>query len=82
MVRDHSYDPKNQARKTSDIREKKLAEISELLSGLSYWQFRFRLWLALKYNFIREEVAFRFGYTWSILRPMVNELGQRLVKTG
>ena len=82
MVRDENYDPKNQAEKTAAIREKKLAEISELLSGLSYWQFRFRLWLALKYNFIREEVAFRFGYTWSILRPMVNELGQRLAANG
>ena len=82
MVRDANYDPKNQAQKTAAIREKKLAEISELLSGLGYWQFRFRLWLALKYNFIREEVAFRFGYTWSILRPMVNELGQRLVANG
>mgnify|MGYP002817841741 CR=1 FL=1 len=82
MVRDENYDPKNQAQKTAAIREKKLAEISELLSGLSYWQFRFRLWLALKYNFIREEVAFRFGYTWSILRPMVNELGQRLAANG
>ena len=28
---------------------------------MQYWQFRFRLWLALKYNYIREEVAFRFG---------------------
>ena len=82
MVRDENYDPKNQAQKTAAIRENKLAEISELLSGLGYWQFRFRLWLALKYNFIREEVAFRFGYTWSILRPMVNELGQRLVANG
>lgn len=82
MVRDHNYDPKKQARKTAEIREKKLAEISALLTGLSYWQFRFRLWLALKYNFIREEVAFRFGYTWSILRPMVSELGQRLVASG
>jgi pyruvate,water dikinase len=82
MVRDENYDPKNQAQKTAAIRENKLAEISELLSGLGYWQFRFRLWLALKYNFIREEVAFRFGYTWSILRPMVNELGQRLVTNG
>ena len=53
MVRDHNYDPKNQAQKTAEIREKKLAEISNLLSGLSYWQFRFRLWLALKYNYTR-----------------------------
>ena len=79
MVRDRNYNPKNQALKTAAIREQKLKEISEVLSGLEYWQFRFRLWLALKYNFIREEVAFRFGYTWSILRPMAFELGQRLV---
>ncbi len=82
MVRDKNYDPKNQAIKTAAIREQKLAEISELLSGLEYWQFRFRWWLALKYNFIREEVAFRFGYTWSILRPLAFQLGHRLTAVG
>ena len=82
MVRDKEYNPKNQSEKTAGIRSQKLTEISEVLSGLEYWQFRFRLWLALKYNFIREEVAFRFGYTWSILRPMAFELGQRLVDIG
>ena len=82
MVRDRDYHPDNQKKKTASIREQKLKEISELLSGLEYWQFRFRLWLALKYNFIREEVAFRFGYTWSILRPFAFELGRRLVETG
>ncbi|MGI9234087.1 MAG: PEP/pyruvate-binding domain-containing protein [Woeseiaceae bacterium] len=82
MVRDKDYDPKNQSKKTSSIREQKLKEISELLSGLEYWQFRFRWWLAMKYNFIREEVAFRFGFTWSILRPMAFELGRRLVTAG
>ncbi len=79
MVRDRTYDPQNQAKKTAKIRHQKLEEITGFLSGLEYWQFRFRLWLALKYNFIREEVAFLFGYTWSILRPMAFELGRRLV---
>ena len=79
MVRDREYNPKNQTQKTAQIRKQKLKEITELLSGLEYWQFRFRLWIALKYNFIREEVAFLFGYTWSILRPMAFELGRRLV---
>ena len=82
MVMDRGYHPKNQADKTAAIREQKLKEISAVLSGIEYWQFRFRLWLALKYNFIREEVAFRFGYTWSILRPMAFELGRRLVDEG
>jgi pyruvate,water dikinase len=81
MVRDEDYDPKNQSKKTAAIRKQKLEEISELISGLEYWQFRFRVWLALKYNFIREEVAFRFGFTWSILRPMAFELGRRLVES-
>ena len=80
MVRDKNYHPDNQSKKTAAIREQKMKEITEILSGLDYWQFRFRLWLARKYNFIREEVAFLFGYTWSILRPMAFELGGRLVE--
>lgn len=82
MVRDRDYHPSNQSKKTAAIRKQKHAEISELLSGLQYWQFRFRWWLAMKYNFIREEVAFHFGYTWSLLRPMAFELGERLVAAG
>jgi pyruvate,water dikinase len=82
MVADTDYDPKNQAFRASGIREEKYGEISELLEGLEYWQFRYRLWLARKYNYIREEVAFLFGYTWSVLRPMAFELGRRLVDTG
>ena len=82
MVRDPDYHPSKQSIKATAIREQKLAEITELLSGLEYWQFRFRLWFALKYNYIREEVAFRFGYTWSIFRPVAFELGQRLAESG
>ncbi len=82
MVRDKDYHPDQQAEKTASIRSQKLEEITELLSGLEYWQFRYRLWFARKYNYIREEVAFRFGYTWSILRPMAFELGGRLVEAG
>ncbi|MEC8212808.1 MAG: PEP/pyruvate-binding domain-containing protein, partial [Pseudomonadota bacterium] len=79
MVRDKNYHPDNQKAKTAKIRKEKYEEISKLLSGLQYWQFRYRWWLALKFNYIREEVAFYFGYTWSILRPMAFELNQRLV---
>lgn len=82
MVQDPDYDPKSQAARAEKVRREKYAEISELLSGLKYWQFRFRYWLALRYNYIREEVAFLFGYTWSVLRPMAHELGRRMVATG
>ena len=82
MVRDPDYHPSKQSIKATAIREQKLAEITEILSGLEYWQFRFRLWFALKYNYIREEVAFRFGYTWSIFRPVAFELGRRLKESG
>lgn len=82
MVADPDYHPRNQELRTKKIREEKFEEISELLEGLDYWQFRFRLWLARKYHYIREEVAFMFGYTWGILRPMARELGGRLVSTG
>ena len=82
MVTDLSYDPSDQDKRAQSVREEKYQQITELLDGLQYWQFRFRLWLARKYNYIREEVAFLFGYTWSILRPMARELGIRLEASG
>lgn len=82
MVADPDYDPRQQDERARRVRETKFAEISGLLDGLHYWQFRYRLWLARKYNHMREEVAFLFGFTWQILRPMAAELGRRLVETG
>ena len=82
MVADDDYNPKNQASRAAATREKAYSGVSELLSGLEYWQFRYRLWFGLKYAFIREETAYYFGYNWPVLRPMARELGQRLVETG
>ena len=82
MVADPEYHPRNQEIRTKSIREEKYKEISDLLDGLEYWQFRFRLWLARKYHYIREEVAFLFGFTWNVLRPMAHELGSRLTSVG
>ena len=82
MVSDQDYHPRNQTTRATKTREEKYREIVEILDGLEYWQFRFRLWLAHKYHYIREEVAFLFGFTWGVLRPMAFELGQRLVDTG
>ena len=82
MVADDDYDPKDQEIRAANVRREKFADVSDLLDGLPYWQFRFRMWLARRYNYIREEVAFHFGYTWSVLRPMAYELGSRLVAAG
>ena len=82
MVADADYDPKAQDERAARVRREKSAEIAELLQGLPYWQFRFRLWLARRYNYIREEVAFHFGYTWCVLRPFAQELGRRLAEAG
>ena len=82
MVQDQSYHPKNQDIRAAKVRAEKYEEISKLLDGMAYWQFRFRLWLARRYNHIREAVAFHFGYTWSVLRPMAAELGGRLTDAG
>ena len=82
MVQNANYDPKNQEARASAVREKKFEEVSNKLSGLTYWQFRYRLWFARRYNHIREETAFYFGYTWCVLRPMAFELGRRLVNVG
>ncbi|MCY3811036.1 MAG: PEP-utilizing enzyme [Gammaproteobacteria bacterium] len=82
MVQNADYDPKDQEMRATAVREAKFAEVSEKLSGLTYWQFRYRLWFGRRYNHIREETAFYFGYTWSVLRPMAFELGRRLVDAG
>ena len=82
MVQNANYDPKNQEARATAVREQKFEEVSKKLSGLAYWQFRYRLWFARRYNHIREETAFYFGYTWSVLRPMAFELGRRLVDVG
>ena len=82
MVGDPNYDPEHQRAKAAAIRTEKFEQISALLSGLEYWQFRYRLWLAMRYAHLREETAFLFGYCWSVLRPMALELGRRLVAAG
>ena len=82
MVQNADYDPKDQEIRATAVREAKFEEVSEKLSGLTYWQFRYRLWFGRRYNHIREETAFYFGYTWSVLRPMAFELGRRLVDAG
>ena len=82
MVQNANYDPKNQEARATAVRERKFEEVSKKLAGLAYWQFRYRLWFARRYNHIREETAFYFGYTWSVLRPMAFELGRRLVDAG
>ena len=82
MVQDAGYDPKDQQRRAAAVREAKMAEITSLLDGLPYWQFRFRLWLARRYNPVREEVAFHFGYAWGVLRKLAHELGRRLAAAG
>ncbi len=76
MVGDQDYDPEHQRAKAAAIREEKLEQISELLSGLEYWQFRYRLWLARRYAPVRDEVSFLLGSCWSVVRPMAFELGR------
>ena len=82
MVGDEGYDPEHQRAKAAAVREEKFKEIWELLSGLEYWQFRYRLWLARRYAPVRDEVSFLLGSCWSVVRPMVLGLGRRLVEVG
>ncbi len=82
MVTDLDYDPESQNIRAAAVRDQKYHEVSERLSDFAFWQFRYRLWFARRYNQIREETSFYFGYTWPVLRPMAFELGQRLVDAG
>ena len=62
MVGDKDYHPHNQSTRAAAIRQKKFDEVSALLLSeentaeagglgeIEYWQFRYRLWLARRYN--------------------------------
>ena len=82
MVRRKDYDPKQHEEEASRKKEKALKDIGELLKGLQYWQFRYRLWFASKYYPMREESCFVLGMAWPALRPMAAELGRRMVEVG
>ena len=82
MVADRAYDPMKHEVEATRRREKALHEVSQLLDGLKYWQFRYRLWFSRKYYPIREESMYYLGISWPVLRPMALELGRRLVEAG
>ncbi len=82
MVRREDYDPKQHEEEAARKKEKAMKEIRELLKGLQYWQFRYRLWFANKFYPMREESCFVLGMAWPALRPMAAELGRRMVEVG
>jgi hypothetical protein len=85
MVGQADYNPNQAADRAADIRGAKFEEVKALLlekDELYYWQFQHRLWLARRYNYAREEVAFLFGYCTSVLRPIAFELNRRLRQVG
>ncbi|MYB17909.1 MAG: hypothetical protein F4Y16_02785 [Holophagales bacterium] len=82
MVANRDYSPEQHDIDARAKKEKALAEVEELLDGLEYWQFRFRLWFTYLFYPIREETMFYLGSAWPVLRPLAAELGRRLVEAG
>ena len=82
MVADPHYDPKKHDIEAARKREAAFAKVEEVLSGLSYWQFRYRLWYANRYYPYREEMLFPLGSAWPLLRPLAAEFGKRMVDVG
>lgn len=82
MVANRDYSPTRHGIDARAKREKALADIEQLLDGLEYWQFRFRLWFTYRFYSIREETMFHLGSAWPVLRPLAAELGRRLVDAG
>jgi len=82
MVSNKKYDPKNHEIEATKKREKAMEEILQLLDGLPYWQFRYRLWFTQRFYYIREEVMFYLYKAWPALRPLALELGKRLADVG
>jgi pyruvate,water dikinase len=82
MVARPGYDSAKHQEDAREKRDKAMAEITDLLDGLAYWQFRYRLWFTNRYYPIREETCFVLGTCWPVLRGLGNELGQRLADDG
>jgi len=82
MVQDSAYDPKRHEIDASRKRKEALAKAEQVFSGLTYWQFRFRLWYAERYYPFRDDMLFPLGITWPMLRSFASELGRRLVNVG
>lgn len=82
MVADRDYDPAKHEMGATRKREAAFEEIEEVLQGLAYWQFRYRVWYAARYYPYREEILFPMGSAWPVLRPIAAELGRRLMKVG
>lgn len=82
MVSDKDYDPKDHEIEAARRREAAFEEVKQVLHGLAYWQFRYRVWYARRYYPYREEILFPMGSAWPVLRPIAAELGERLVKVG
>ena len=82
MVANSGYDPRSQEESARQKREKATREIGQLLEGLSFWQFRYRVWFAQRFYYIREEVMYYLYWPWPVLRKLALELGKRFVDEG
>ena len=82
MVADPDYDPEKHDREATRKRDEALKKAEEILDGLTYWQFRYRLWYASRYYPYREELLFPLGSAWPVLRPLAAEFGRRMVDAG
>ena len=82
MVADPDYDPRKHDIEATRKREAAFEEIEDVLSGLTYWQFRYRIWHANRYYPYREELLFPLGSAWPVLRPLAAEFGRRMVDGG
>ena len=82
MVGDPDYDPRQHDRDATDKREAAFEKVEQELSGLTYWQFRYRIWHAYRYYPYREDLLFPIGSSWPVLRPLATEFGRRMVDLG
>ncbi len=82
MVGDPDYDPRQHDRDATEKREAAFKKVEQELSGLTYWQFRYRIWHAYRYYPYRENLLFPIGSSWPVLRPLAAEFGSRMVDIG
>lgn len=76
------YDANAVQRQLRERRREAFRAATKYFKGSLRWRFWWRVWIARRYYPNRERAMFHLGRAWTVLRPLAQELGRRLVEAG